>query len=564
MAKTHCDFMQLDGYTNIKKFAQGGMSTLYKGYQNSLDRTVIIKLLSVHAFWDKTSKMLFDQEALVIAKLSHPNIVHIIDRGHSERGRPYFVMEYIKGMNLAELMKAKRLTVKYKINILMHCAKGIAFAHKNGVIHRDIKPANILINTEGHVQILDFGIAWIMSTKYDPESEILGTPDYMSPEQFSSPFDVTHLSDIYSLGVVMYELFTQKLPTEHLENIAESMDFVPEPIALLVEQCLELRPELRPQSMDEVRVRLLKGLQGSHISDNQRKAARVDMGKVIDKFLLLDVIRQDKFGAVYLAEDQESKKLMVIKKRTQSRAGYDEARLLMKLKIPYSIAVLGVSKNPNAFIVVMEHLAGGNLQERLIRPTSSKQFLSIAQQICQAIAVAHEHKIAHKNLRPSNVLFDKDDRIKITDFGFDEHYSDDDAIKGWYQAPKYFGSDIVGDIYSVGSIFFHMLTAEPLSLKNRKVVPNTLFLKLSKPEQNLIKNMVEKDAPERHISFSAVLKNLEDVIRFKKRQPYVRLAKQLVFYSVTIAGGFMVLAYFMPDFYHAIMKQISFFMAYLQ
>ncbi len=554
--------MHLDGYTNIKKFAQGGMSTLYKGFQSSLDRTVIIKLLSVHAFWDTTSKMLFDQEALVIAKLSHPNIVHIIDRGHSEQGRPYFVMEYIKGMNLAELMTAKRLTVKYKINILMNCAKGIAFAHKNGVIHRDIKPANILINTEGHVQLLDFGIAWIMSAKYDPDSEILGTPDYMSPEQFSSPFDVTHLSDIYSLGVVMYELLTQKLPTEHLANIAQSMDFVPQSIALLVEQCLELRPELRPQTMDEVRVRLLKGLQGAHITDNQRKEASVDMGKAVDKFLLLDVIRQDNYGAVYLSEDQESKKLIIIKKRTQSRAGYDEARLLMKIKIPHSISILGVSKNQNAFIVVMEHLSGGNLQERLIRPTESKQFLKIAKQISEAIAVAHDHKIVHKNLRPSNILFDKEDQIKITDFGFDEHYSDDGLMKGWYQAPKYFGSDIVGDIYSVGSMFFHMLTSEPLTLENKKVVTNKLFLKLSKPEQNLIKNMVEKDAPERHISFAAVLKNLEDVIIFKRRQSYIHFAKQLVFYSIVIVGSLIAVYFFKPDLYSSMMKQIEGFMTY--
>jgi len=554
--------MKLDGYTNIKKFTQGGMSTLYKGYQSSLDRTVIIKLLSVHAFWDKTSKMLFDQEALVIAKLSHPNIVHIIDRGHSERGRPYFVMEYIKGMDLAELMKAKRLTVKYKINILMNCAKGIAFAHKNGVIHRDIKPGNILINTEGHVQILDFGIAWIISTKYDPDTKILGTPDYMSPEQFSSPFDVTHLSDIYSLGVVMYELLTQKLPSEHIANIAQSMDFVPESIALLVEQCLELRPELRPQSMDEVRVRLLKGLQGAHITDNQRKAASVDMGKVIDKFLLLDVIRQDNFGAVYLSEDQETKKLIIIKKRTQSRAGYDEARLLMKLNIPNSIKILGVSKNAKAFIVVMEHLSGGNLQERLIRPSKGKQFLLIALQICQAMQVAHDNKISHKNLRPSNVLFDADDKIKITDFGFDEHYSQDDETKGWYQAPEYFGSDIVGDIYSVGSMFFHMLTGEPLSLENKKVVSNPLFLKLSKPEQSLIRNMVEKDASARHISFSAVLNNLEEVTRFKKRQPYIRFVKQFVFIATSISVALVSLAYFKPNLYDSIINKIELIQTY--
>ncbi|MBC8550018.1 MAG: protein kinase [Gammaproteobacteria bacterium] len=549
--------MQLEGYTGLTKFAQGGMATLYKGHQTSLDRPVVIKLLSVQSFWDKTSKMLFDQESLVIAKLTHPNIVHIIDRGHSEKGRPYFVMEYIKGMNLAEFMKTKKITAKHKISILMQCSKGIAFAHKNGIIHRDIKPANILINTEGHIQVLDFGIAWIMNMKHDPNSKILGTPDYMSPEQFSSPFDLSHLTDIYSFGVVMYELFTHKLPTEHLENIADSIDFVPRSIAELVEQCLELRPELRPQSMDEVRVRLLKGLQGAHISDTQRQQASNDIGKTMEKFVLLDVIKNNEFGAVYLSEEQTNKNLIIIKKRTQSRMGFDEARLLMKIDHPNIIRILGVSKNKNAFIVVMDHLAGGNLQDRLSRPFNTKTFLRTATQICQALQVAHENKITHKNLRPSNILYDKNNNIFVSDFGFDEHYSGNNKLKGWYHPPKHFGSDIVNDIYSAGSMFYHMLTGEPMKLNHKKIEPNPAFLKLSEAEQTLIKNMVEKDAPDRHVSFKSVINNIEEVAHFKKHQPYVRLLKQLIFYIVLINIAFFSIAFLKPELFESLINQLK-------
>lgn len=547
--------MQLAGYTNLTKFAEGGMSTLYKGHQVSLNRTVVIKLISVQAFWDKTSKMLFEQEALVIAKLSHPNIVHIIDRGTTDRGRPFFVMEYIKGMNLADFMKVKKLNVQSKINILMNAAKGIAFAHKNNVIHRDIKPANLLINTSGHVQVLDFGIAWICNVKQDPNSEVMGTPDYMSPEQFSSPFDITHLSDVYSFGVVMYELFMHKLPTEHLEDISLSMDFVPPSVARLVEQCLELRPELRPPSMDEVRVRLLKSLKGFHISDTQRKAATKDIGQSIDKFVLLDVIKHDNFGAVYLSEDQSNKSLIVIKKCTNTRAGFDEARLLAKINHSSIIKILGTSKNKNSFIVVMQHMSGGNLQERLITPYLFTDFIKIAQQIATAMQVAHEHKITHKNLRPSNILFDEHDKIKVTDFGFDEHYSENENVKGWYQAPRYFGSDQVNDIYSAGSIFFQMLTGEHLTLSNKKIVANHLFLKLSKAEQNLIQNMVEKDAPGRHVSFKGVNKNINEVIRYKKRQPYIRLFKRIMLYCTTFILSLIAVYFLQPELFDELITQ---------
>lgn len=548
--------MQLKGYTNLTKFAEGGMATLYKGYQESLNRPIVVKVLSIQSFWDKTSKKLFDQESLVIAKLNHPNIVHIIDRGLSAKGRPYFVMEYIKGMNLADYMEQTKSTVKVKTNILMQAAKALSFAHKNGVIHRDIKPANILISSEGHVKLLDFGIAWLTKAKNDPNSKILGTPDYMSPEQFSSPFDVTHLSDIYSLGVLMYELYMQKLPTEHLENIAQNMALVPQPVVQLVEQCLELRPELRPQSMDEVKVRLLKGLQGAHITKSQKNEAIKDIGK----FVLLDVIKDTKFSAVYLTEDHTSKKLRVIKKSIKSKAGFDEARMLEKFKHNNIVNILGTSKTENTFIVVMDHLAGGSLQERMMQSFKSQAFYPIAEQICAALESAHEHKVMHKNIRPSNILFDAEGVIKLTDFGFDEHYSNNgDDKKSWYKAPKYFGSELVCDIYSTGSLFYHMLTGEPLKLLSKKIDANNEFLKLLPIEQEFIKNMVEKDAPHRHISFNSVVENLNRVTNYKKRLPFIRLAKQLGIYTFIIVLLLLGAAWFYPEFLKQVILQINLF-----
>ena len=208
--------LQLDGYTDLSRIGRGGMATVYRGHQTSLDRTVAIKFLSAEHLWDHQAQELFDQESLVIAQLNHPNIIHIIDRGFTSGGRPYFVMEYVEGQALAEKMRQSTLTPLARVTLSMQICSGLAYAHHNGVIHRDIKPANLLIDDEGHLRILDFGIAWLNASGDPDGNAVLGTPDYMSPEQFSAPEKVSHLSDIYALGAVMYQLFVGK---KHVDDI---------------------------------------------------------------------------------------------------------------------------------------------------------------------------------------------------------------------------------------------------------------------------------------------------------------------------------------------------------
>ena len=196
--------MQLEGYTDLAQIGRGGMATIYRGHQTSLNRTVAIKFLSSEHLWDHQAQELFDQESLVIAQLSHPNIIHIIDRGFTSGGRPYFVMEFVEGQTLAEKIEQTTMPPLDKVMLSMQICSGLAYAHKNGVIHRDIKPANLLIDREGHLKILDFGIAWLNARGNPNGEEVLGTPDFMSPEQFTTPGSVSPLSDIYSLGAVMY------------------------------------------------------------------------------------------------------------------------------------------------------------------------------------------------------------------------------------------------------------------------------------------------------------------------------------------------------------------------
>jgi len=499
--------MQLEGYSNLTKLATGGMATVYKARQLSLNRTVAIKLLLAEFLWDEEAKTLFDQESLVIAQLNHPNIIHIIDRGVSEKGRPYFVMDYIQGSELNQVIHEEKPGITTKINLLIQICKGMSAAHKNGVIHRDIKPSNILIDANEHVYILDFGIAWLAANG-KPEN-IVGTPDYMSPEQFSSPETVTHLSDIYSLGIIMYEMFTGQLPPGHRKNLQQRLQNLPETLSDLILQCLQNNPNKRPASTDEIHLNLLSIIKGAHLNQNQKSEAEKTFNNKDDKFLLLDVIKRDKYGSVVLFENKQNRSLMVVKKRKESFAGYQEAKLLTDLQHPNIVNIYGTSKNKNAFIIVMEHIKGGSLQGRLARSYTLKKFIPIARGICSALQFAHNHDIAHGNLRPSNILFDDDNNIKVTDFGLAKHYIDNTNNNDWYQPKDQGCTAKTRDIYSCGAILYRLVTGEIVNFKNKRIQPNKNFEKLNVELQDILRNMIEEDRLDHYQSFDQILPDIE-------------------------------------------------------
>lgn len=501
--------MELEGYSELIEITKGGMATVYKAEQLSLNRTVAIKFLSAELLWDKEAKLLFDQESLVIAQLDHPNIIHIIDRGLTDKRRPYFVMQYIQGSDLSQLLKQQKLTLDEKLKLLLQVCKGMAFAHKNGVIHRDIKPANILLDKEQHVTILDFGIAWLAASGH-PEN-IVGTPDYMSPEQFKAPASVTHSSDIYSLGVVMYELFTGELPTAYFNDLIGSMKNLPSALAELIAQCLQTETTKRPASADEIELRLLKIMQGTHITKSLHAEADKVMANIKDKFSLLDVIKHTDYGTVYLFEDRTTHNLLVIKKRIKTEAGYQHAQKLKQILHPNIIKILGTSRKEGTFIIVMEHLGEGNLQDRLLRPFTLKKFLPIATQICSGMFHAHSHKVLHANLRPSNILFDEKGNIKLTDFGLDEHYTMSSTNSSWYQPTELASASIKRDIYSAGAIFYHMLTGMPVIMDKANIKRDDAFERLNKPTQKLLRKMLEQETNDHYTSFKQAINDLKNI-----------------------------------------------------
>ncbi|MEM8953373.1 MAG: protein kinase [Verrucomicrobiota bacterium] len=191
--------------------AQGGMGAVYRGIQTKLDRPIAIKILPRHFGADKGYAERFELEAKAMARLTHTNIVSVFDYGESSDGRfLYFIMEFVEGSNLHERILQGPVSEEEAITILRQAAGALQYAHENGVIHRDIKPANLLLDQSGQVKIADFGLAKVPAG--DVDDTVFGTPEYIAPEALVEGFQIDHRSDIFSLGVLAYELLIGEPP----------------------------------------------------------------------------------------------------------------------------------------------------------------------------------------------------------------------------------------------------------------------------------------------------------------------------------------------------------------
>jgi serine/threonine protein kinase len=257
----------LGNYKIVSKLGQGGMATVYKAHELSLNRMVALKVLSSQLSEDKAYIKRFQREAQAAAQLNHPNIVQIYAIGE-EQGVHYFAMEYIKGKSLADIRQEEGvLKPDDAVPIIRQVADALAEAHKAGLVHRDIKPSNIMIDAAGRPKVTDFGIAYVSyaNTKLTRNGSIIGTPEYLSPEQCEGK-TVDQRSDIYSLGVTLYELLSGKTPYEADTPVSMLMKIVkgefpalqevnpnvPESLRVIVDKMMLKDVQKRYQRMEEV------------------------------------------------------------------------------------------------------------------------------------------------------------------------------------------------------------------------------------------------------------------------------------------------------------------------
>ncbi len=273
-------------YQVVRKLGAGGMANVYLAEDQELGRRVAIKILNDRHANDDQFVERFRREAKNAAALSHPNIVSIYDRGEAE-GTYYIAMEFLDGRSLKELIVSRgpapiSVSVEYARQIL----QALRFAHRHGIVHRDIKPHNVLVDAEGRVKVTDFGIARAGTSQMTEAGSIVGTAQYLSPEQARGT-NVDQRSDVYSLGIVLYELLTGTVPfngdtpveiaMKHLSTVPEPPSTkrpeIPRDLDLIVMRALAKDPADRYQSAEEMDADLERFARGSAVSPETEESA---------------------------------------------------------------------------------------------------------------------------------------------------------------------------------------------------------------------------------------------------------------------------------------------------
>ncbi|MBB3204871.1 serine/threonine-protein kinase [Rhodopirellula rubra] len=240
----------------IELIGAGGMGAVYKARQPGLDRFVALKILPEEFGHDVKFALRFTREARTLAKLSHPNIVPVYEFGNVD-DTYYFLMEFVDGSTLREVVKAGELDPEHALAIVPHLCDALQYAHDKGIVHRDIKPENILIAKDGSVKIADFGLSRILGNDTQQETltgthQVMGTPRYMAPEQMEGSHGVDHRADIYSLGVVFYEMLTGELPIGRFAAPSKKVE-IDVRLDEVVLRTLEKEPQRRYQRASQIK-----------------------------------------------------------------------------------------------------------------------------------------------------------------------------------------------------------------------------------------------------------------------------------------------------------------------
>jgi serine/threonine-protein kinase len=477
---------------------------VYRAYQPSLDRRVAVKILRPHHLADPELRRRFVREARILAGLSHPNIIHVIDAG-TQNGWAYYAMEYVEGTDFKKILREDEMPLPGMLDIIGQVLKGLEYAHTNGVIHRDIKPANIMVDANGNARLADFGIAHLFEAgdgEATKTGELMGTPAYMAPEQRASATNVDARSDIFSVGVLLYETITGRKPVGHVRPPSELNPDAPRALDAMVLKCLEHNPDDRVQTVAALRGQLVDIVTRMSGGAMLSEPAFPAVDNFVGRCKFLSTIKETPTSVVYLVENIGDHRLYAIKKITGREVELGYLRRLAVLRHPHILTVYGAGSDLLKTVVVTDHARGGALADRLARSWREEEITRFLYEAASALDFAHKNDIVHGNLKPSNILFDERGKTLLADFGLP---SVSGKRRPWWRAPENQVSR-EADMFSLGAIAYHMLYGDrPRWLTEDQLHFPKSQHPVSRETRKLLTRLLEQNPRNRCISAEEVV-----------------------------------------------------------
>ncbi len=443
-------------YEILKRLGEGGMGAVYKARDHELDRLVALKVIRPELAGHPDILRRFKQELILARQVTHKNVVRIFDLGNAD-GRKFITMDYIEGRDLKSILVERgKLPPAEVVPIFQQICRGLEAAHVEGVVHRDLKPQNVMVDDAGRVWLMDFGLARSMELSGLTRTGVLmGTPDYMSPEQARAE-KVDARSDLFSLGIIVYEMLTGRLPfqadtlmakllqrvQQNATPVTELDPSIPASLGAVVGRCLERDVNKRYQNVREILDDLLgdsKTIGASSSSGNSQNTSATVIEAPISlsalgpgsqfgpRYRIESEIGEGGMGKVYKAHDSDLDRTVALKlvrpelARDASSLLRFKQELLLASRISHRniLRIHDLGDVGGVKFISMAYIQGMDLHELIAKmgKLQTERVINIAKQLAGALEAAHAEGVVHRDLKPRNVLITVDDHVYVSDFG---------------------------------------------------------------------------------------------------------------------------------------------------